>query len=113
MVSGRRPAHVSLRKTKSSKAANDRAVQELFNFYEVPLPSSTPNSLPREGGAPQPSSVGKVVGANASPIGHSNIGNQMLLKLGWSPGSGLGRNETGITEPLKAVMLPKGRGLGA
>lgn len=53
-----------------------------------------------------------VVGENAQPILENNIGNRMLQSMGWSPGSGLGRDGKGIAEPIQAVQRPKGLGLG-
>ena len=35
-------------------------------------------------------------------IGDDNIGAQMLKKMGWESGKGLGAKGTGITEPIKA-----------
>ncbi len=54
----------------------------------------------------------KLVGGNAPPIGESNIGNRLLQDMGWKPGSGLGRHENGIQDPLFAEMRPKTAGLG-
>jgi len=45
-------------------------------------------------------------------IGRDNIGNQMLKKLGWREGEGLGREGGGIVEPVKAEGYVKGAGLG-
>ncbi|MBN3285390.1 GPTC2 protein, partial [Polyodon spathula] len=52
------------------------------------------------------------VGENAQPIPENNIGNRMLQCMGWSPGMGLGRDGTGISEPVRALQRPKGAGLG-
>ncbi|XP_003474282.1 G patch domain-containing protein 2 isoform X1 [Cavia porcellus] len=60
---------------------------------------------------PGPTAAG-VVGENAQPILENNIGNRMLQSMGWSPGSGLGRDGKGIAEPIQAVQRPKGLGLG-
>jgi len=43
------------------------------------------------------------------PIDSSNKGRQMLEKLGWTTGQGLGRSNTGIVEPVNSICLP---GLG-
>ncbi|XP_012691089.1 G patch domain-containing protein 2 isoform X3 [Clupea harengus] len=53
-----------------------------------------------------------VVGENAPPIPDSNMGNRMLQSMGWNPGSGLGPEGRGITEPVRAHQRPKGSGLG-
>lgn len=54
---------------------------------------------------------GSVVGGNASPIAEENIGNKMLQKMGWSPGTGLGRESSGITSHIPAIVKTKRTGL--
>jgi len=46
------------------------------------------------------------------PIPPSNIGNQMLRIMGWTPGTGLGTDRNGIKDPVRAYLRPKGLGLG-
>ncbi|KAM0939106.1 putative G-patch domain, R3H domain, R3H domain superfamily protein [Dioscorea sansibarensis] len=41
------------------------------------------------------------------------FGSKMMMKMGFIPGTGLGKDAQGITTPLTAVRLPKSRGLGA
>ncbi|XP_042473879.1 LOW QUALITY PROTEIN: uncharacterized protein LOC122056142 [Zingiber officinale] len=41
------------------------------------------------------------------------FGSRMMAKMGFVPGTGLGRDGQGITTPLTAVRRPKSRGLGA
>ncbi|XP_037352448.1 G patch domain-containing protein 2 isoform X2 [Talpa occidentalis] len=60
---------------------------------------------------PGPTTAG-FVGENAQPILENNIGNRMLQNMGWTPGSGLGRDGKGIAEPIQALQRPKGLGLG-
>ena len=52
------------------------------------------------------------VGGEADPIPPSNIGNQMLRVMGWTPGTGLGTERNGIKDPVRAYLRPKGLGLG-
>ncbi|KAM8947800.1 G patch domain-containing protein 2 isoform 2-T2 [Pelodytes ibericus] len=60
---------------------------------------------------PGPTAPG-LVGENAQPIPESNIGNRMLQGMGWTPGTGLGPEGKGISEPIRALQRPKGIGLG-
>lgn len=47
------------------------------------------------------------------PMPTSNIGYKMLMKMGWQPGSGLGRDGKGIVEPIVGGIDPGVRiGLG-
>lgn len=57
---------------------------------------------------------GMVVGSSASPIQESNVGNILLRKMGWTPGSTLGTagSSDGLRDPLKAVIRKKNAGLG-
>lgn len=41
------------------------------------------------------------------------FGSKMMAKMGFVPGSGLGKDSQGIATPLTAVRRPKSRGLGA
>ncbi len=54
---------------------------------------------------------GSVVGQGSGPIAESNIGSLMLKKMGWEPGTGLGRDSNGITQPIAAVVKVKRQGL--
>jgi hypothetical protein len=54
---------------------------------------------------------GSIVGNGSGPITESNIGNIMLKKMGWEPGTGLGRDSNGITQPIAAVVKAKRQGL--
>lgn len=56
---------------------------------------------------------GDVVGSEAPEIDASNIGRQLLEKLGWVKGEGLGAlGNKGISEPLTATVKKSKRGLG-
>lgn len=54
---------------------------------------------------------GSIVGAKSTPIKEDNVGNQMLQKMGWTPGTGLGRDSTGIINHIPAVVKTKRTGL--
>ncbi|KAI5951152.1 SQS1 [Candida jiufengensis] len=47
---------------------------------------------------------GDIVGAEAPEIDTTNLGRQMLEKLGWSAGQGLGVGNSGINEPIVAKV---------
>ncbi|KAJ2998482.1 hypothetical protein HDV02_004490 [Globomyces sp. JEL0801] len=42
-----------------------------------------------------------------------NIGNQLLTKMGWKKGEGLGADKDGIVQPIQPKVLKKGAGLGS
>ncbi|XP_019405026.1 PREDICTED: G patch domain-containing protein 2 isoform X1 [Crocodylus porosus] len=65
----------------------------------------------RRKAAPLPGPTG-FVGENVQPIPENNIGNRMLQSMGWTPGTGLGPDGKGISEPIRAIQRPKGLGLG-
>lgn len=54
---------------------------------------------------------GSIVGGGAQPINEDNIGNKMLQKMGWNPGTGLGRESSGITNHIPAIVKTKRTGL--
>lgn len=58
------------------------------------------------------SSEGGFVGHDAPPIPESNIGNQILQNMGWTPGSGLGAEGDGRQDPVIAFLHRGRRGLG-
>lgn len=54
-----------------------------------------------------------LVGERALPVGESNAGHQLLRRLGWEPGRGLGPAGEGSLQPVPAHVRPRGRtGLG-
>jgi hypothetical protein len=48
-----------------------------------------------------------------TPISDDNKGARMLLQMGWRKGEGLGRNGTGILDPVKAESYAQNAGIGA
>ncbi|ANB16006.1 Sqs1p [Sugiyamaella lignohabitans] len=55
---------------------------------------------------------GDVVGATADELGADNIGRQMLEKMGWKVGMGLGTRSVGIIEPIAAKVKKTKWGIG-
>lgn len=47
------------------------------------------------------------------PIADSNIGKKLLMKMGWETGKGLGKNQSGIVEPIAAEIRAEKAGLGS
>lgn len=72
------------------------------SFSKVKMPSTSNKPYKEE----------SLVAEKANPIAESNIGNQLLRKLGWSPGKGLGSNQDGIINPIDAVYKSSKKGLG-
>ncbi|KAJ3276855.1 hypothetical protein HDV01_002910 [Terramyces sp. JEL0728] len=46
-------------------------------------------------------------------IKQDNKGNQLLQKMGWKEGEGLGPSKEGILKPIKPTLVPKGAGIGS
>lgn len=55
---------------------------------------------------------GRFVDEPAEPIDAMNIGHQLLEKIGWTPGHGLGLNQNGITTPVQINFRHYRQGLG-
>jgi len=51
-------------------------------------------------------------GDSIAPLTSANKGHQLLKRLGWNEGSGLGRRETGIIEPIVASARTIRGGIG-
>jgi hypothetical protein len=47
-----------------------------------------------------------------APLDATNIGHQLLEKIGWTPGNGLGINQNGITAPVHINYRNYREGLG-
>ncbi|KAJ6290810.1 hypothetical protein OIU78_026539 [Salix suchowensis] len=45
-------------------------------------------------------------------LGESNLGNRMLRNMGWQEGSGLGKDGSGMIEPVQAEAIDRRAGLG-
>lgn len=111
-----------LRKTCCTRLASEGEVEEVLRNHRQEVMNSmlSPRKHRRETTLPihVPVSVlstntqRKLVGGDAPPIGEGNVGNQLLQGMGWKPGSGLGRQENGIQDPLFAELRPKTAGLG-
>uniref|UniRef100_A0A183UST2 RanBP2-type domain-containing protein n=1 Tax=Toxocara canis TaxID=6265 RepID=A0A183UST2_TOXCA len=47
------------------------------------------------------------------PLDETNIGNKLLKSMGWTEGTGIGKNNQGIVAPIAAERRVEGAGLGA
>ncbi|CAF0743132.1 unnamed protein product [Adineta steineri] len=45
-------------------------------------------------------------------ISSANVGHQLLQKIGWTPGNGLGLNQNGIKSPISINFHQRRQGLG-
>lgn len=55
---------------------------------------------------------GTVVGTGAAELGEGNKGFDMLAKMGWTTGTGLGSSRSGIIDPVQAIVKNSRTGLG-
>ncbi|KAK6345083.1 hypothetical protein TWF718_007017 [Orbilia javanica] len=55
---------------------------------------------------------GMIVGTGAAELSQGNKGYDMLAKMGWTTGTGLGSNRTGILDPVQAIVKNSRAGLG-
>ncbi|XP_067854593.1 RNA-binding protein 5-like isoform X4 [Heptranchias perlo] len=95
----------ALEKNEREMKYRDRAAErrEKYGIPEPPEPKRKKFFAPQVVDFEQPTKDG---------IGSDNIGSRMLQAMGWKEGSGLGRNQQGITAPIEAQLRMKGAGLG-
>ncbi|CAH8554962.1 unnamed protein product [Schistosoma rodhaini] len=94
------------------RAAQRRAIEANLKAAGYPLPPAPGviihqiNKTPLIT-RPTPASVHK-------PIGDENKGAKLLAKMGWTPGQGLGKSKTGISEPITVnLRINPQAGLGS
>ncbi|EDO48869.1 predicted protein [Nematostella vectensis] len=102
---------VVLIKTKNTSRPDKIAINRLFGKQRKNRKKVSPSSKVKKARKTLPASEVAVAQATL-PIPEHNIGNQMLREMGWVPGKGLGPNQSGRVDPVKATMRPKGLGLG-
>ena len=78
----------------------DRANKRRRNIGSEPIKDDIPPQME------EPSSVRKMI-----PL--ENKGHQMMQKMGWKVGEGLGKERSGIKEPINVVVRERKKGLGS
>ena len=106
---GKRIRSVMLIKTKNSRMPTNFSLVD--SIIRRTIPESLNSSAKPQTPQPKPYKEASIVGENADPVSNDNIGNLMLRKLGWSPGSGLGKEKKGIQNPIEAVYKSNRKGL--
>jgi RNA-binding protein 5/10 len=93
----------------------DRAAERrtVFNQPSIPLPEPSRAGSKRkfaEGPAPPPprAEPGLEPGKD-----EKNVGNQLLKKMGWTEGTGLGAEKAGRVDPVQALLFADRAGIGA
>ncbi|GIL47887.1 hypothetical protein Vafri_4521 [Volvox africanus] len=74
--------------TNAYQESRHRGIDDDDNWARPPEPGDYDDAEPNDGGS--------------APIATSNIGFKLLQKMGWKEGKGLGKQEDGIVEPVKA-----------
>jgi RNA-binding protein 5/10 len=95
-------------------AYRDRAAERrsVFNQPAVPLPEAARETTKRKA-IDAPVAPPKLEPAVEPAKDESNKGNQLLKKMGWAAGSGLGLEGEGRVAPVEALLYGERVGLGA
>ena len=96
---------------QSESAYRDRARERRIQFNQPHRPD-LPHPNPRIA-AKQAAAAAAAKQPSPEPEAKQNKGAQLLAAMGWTKGSGLGAEGTGIVEPVKAESYAEGVGLGA
>lgn len=117
-------AIASFKNAKSKERARRKELKAMQKKYKLtqrdPQPSSTPapgytdRTLLRqaEKGSDNPYEKTEVA-TSETPLKETNRGFALLQKMGWSQGQGLGKAESGRTEPINPVSVVGTAGLGS
>ena len=97
-----RPSHASVgcdSSTKQSSRKSKKARKQLKKFSgQMPIKEATTT---------------EPIVLDAPPLDSSNIGNRMLMRMGWETGTGLGSALQGQVEPVPVIKRHRRLGLGA
>jgi RNA-binding protein 5/10 len=99
----------------SAPAYRDRAAERrsVFNQPAIPLPEAARASTSSKRKFEAPVAPPKPEPALEPAKDESNKGNQLLKKMGWAAGSGLGLEGEGRVAPVEALLYGERVGLGA
>ncbi|KAK3731469.1 hypothetical protein QZH41_013644 [Actinostola sp. cb2023] len=87
--------------TQGSDTLDVRKYRDRADLRRVKVGSDVPNQPDAA-----PASVHR-------PIGYDNKGRKMMENMGWKDGEGLGKESSGLKEPVVATIHEKSRGLGS
>lgn len=106
-------------KTDQGPSYRDRAAErrQVFHQPAIPIPEGDKTGAGSkrkyaDGPAPPPPPPPRVETIHPGED-ESNKGNQLLKKMGWSEGTGLGVGGEGRVAPVEAMLFQQGVGLGA
>jgi hypothetical protein len=114
-----RPPLLQAKQSSKKKAKEERRRAEQQQQDEEAGGWGTPLvGLGRSAAAPapaaaQPGPASMSLGFGTFERHGSGIGSRLMARMGWSEGQGLGREQRGRVEPIKATQRPKNLGLGA
>ncbi|KAG1442832.1 hypothetical protein G6F56_010900 [Rhizopus delemar] len=92
----------------------NRAAERRQAYGQPEKPVLSPPLLPyKHTNGPRDISAHIANAALEKPISEDNKGAQMLLNMGWRKGEGLGRDRSGIINPVKAESYGKNAGIGS
>ncbi|KAI8881904.1 G-patch-domain-containing protein [Backusella circina FSU 941] len=89
----------------------NRAAERRQTHGQPEKPIVSPPSPPRQQPSKELAALPKA--SMNTPIADDNKGARMLLQMGWRKGEGLGRNGTGILDPVRAESYAQHAGIGA
>jgi RNA-binding protein 5/10 len=100
--------------TDSAAKYRDRAAErrEVFNQSAIPLPEDTPGQGARKY-ADAPAPPLRIVPGLEPAKDEANVGNQLLAKMGWQAGTGLGMQGEGRVAPVLVQQFEARAGLGS
>jgi hypothetical protein len=96
----------------SSQAAQHLDLATQASRYHTASARSTRSTAAAAAAAAHPAAPSVFGSSSKRPIDRGNVGYQLLQKAGWREGSGLGREEQGMSAPLQVQPQKGNKGLG-